>query len=380
MTQRITIAAAAVVWALVLATSPVNAQQGPLPVTVANPLAKTIKQWDEYSGRFKAVQMVDLKARVSGFVEIVHFQDGQLVKAGDLLFSLDKRPFELAVDSAQAEITRIQAQVALAKADVDRAAPLARSRTISEQVFQQRQAALSVARAQLVGAEVALKSAELNLGWADVRAPINGRISDRKVNVGNLISGGAGPNTTTLATIVSQSPIQFEFDVSERDFLRYSRLYLSGDRASSREVSNPVRIKLADEDEFTHEGQMDFVDNTLNARSGTLRGRAILPNTDQLLQPGLFGRLQLFGGDVDALLIPDSAVVSDQARKIVFVVDDTNTVQAVPVELGRLNGGLRVVKSGLKPTHQVVIKGLANPAVRPGAKVKPQAEKITMAN
>ena len=375
-TIRHQVIAASIALAAIAALAPAQAQQQLFPVTVAAPLAKRITQWDEYSGRFEAVEHVDLRARVSGFIDKIHFKDGQIVNAGDLLFTLDKRPFQLAVESAKAEVARFEAQVEQANIELDRAKPLARSKTISDQTLVQRQSDLSIAQAQLLEAQTAVKVAELNLEWAEVRAPIGGRISDRKVDVGNLIAGGQAANTTLLATIVSLDPIHFVFDVSETDFLRYSRLNLSGERASSRDVSNPVRIKLADEKDFTHEGKMDFVDNALNARSGTLRGRAVLENRNQLLQPGLFGRLELFGGDFDALLIPDSAVVSDQARKIVFLVGPDDVVKATPVELGPIVDGLRVVRSGLSAADRVVIDGLANPAVRPGAKIKPEAGSI----
>ncbi len=263
--------------------------------------------------------------------------------------------------------------------DVERAEPLVKSKTISDQSFDQRKANFAIASAQLQSAQAALKNAQLNLEWTEVRAPISGRISDRKVDVGNLIAGGQAASTTLLATIVSRDPIHFLFDISEADFLRYARLFMSGERGSSREVSNPVRIKLADEDKFVHEGRMDFVDNQLNSRSGTLRGRALVDNKEDLLQPGLFARLQLFGGDVDALLIPDTAVVSDQAKKIVFVVGDDKVVKPAPVVLGQIYEGLRVVKSGLRAEDQIVINGLANPAVRPGAKVEPKLGEIQAA-
>lgn len=373
---------AAAIAALYVAGDPAQAQQPPAPsVTIAKPLAKRITRWDEYSGRFEAVNTVEVRARVSGFIEKVNFKDGQIVKEGDLLFTLDKRPYLLAVDSAKADVARFEAQVEFAMADVGRAEPLAKSGAISEQTFEQRKSNLSVARAQLQAAQVAVGTAELNLEWTDVRAATTGRISDRKVDVGNLVAGGQAAATTLLSTIVSQDPIHFLFDVSESDFLRYTRLFLSGDRSSSRDVSNPVRIKLADEDNFSHEGRMDFVDNQLNARSGTLRGRAIVDNKGELLQPGLFARLQLFGGEVDALLIPDNAVVSDQARKIVFLVGPDNIVKPAPVTLGPIVEGLRVVQTGLKPEDQVVVDGIANPAVRPGATVTPkQGEIKTAAN
>ena len=221
-----------------------------------------------------------------------------------------------------------------------------------------------------MSAKAELKSAELNLEWAEVRAPISGRISDKKIDVGNLVVGGQ-VNSTLLATIVSIDPIHFVFDAAESDYLRYERLSISGGRTSSRSAANPVRIKLADETEWTHEGKMDFVDNAFNERSGTMRGRAIIDNKDGLLSPGLFARLALYGGDVDALLIPDTAIVSDQARKIVYTVNADNVITATTVTPGTMYEGLRVITAGLKPSDRVVIEGVANPAVRPGAKVAP---------
>jgi membrane fusion protein, multidrug efflux system len=363
--------------ALLCLAGPVEAQTPQaIPVAVAKPLAKRITRWDEYSGRFEAVNTVEVRARVSGFIEKLHFKDGQIVKEGDLLFTLDQRPYTLAVDSAKAEVARTQALVQFAQTDVQRAEPLVKTGALSDQVFDQRKQSLSTAQALLQAAQVAVKTAELNLEWTKVRAPIAGRISDRKVDIGNLIAGGQAASTTLLATIVSQDPIHFLFDISESDFLRYARLYMSGERASSREVSNPVRIKLADEDKFTHEGKMDFVDNQLSARSGTLRGRAVVENKGAFLQPGLFGRLQLFGGEIDALLVPDSAIISDQASKIVFLVGPDNVIKPAPVKLGTIVDGLRVVEKGLNPDDQIVVNGLANPAVRPGVKVAPQASQI----
>jgi len=358
--------------------SPVQAQQGPpkFPVTVAAPLERRITNWDEYSGRFEAVSSVEVRARVSGFVEQVHFKDGQMVKAGDLLFTLDKRAFQIAVESAEAEVVRTEAQVEVTGADVDRAEPLVKSRTISGQAFDQRRANLAVAQASKQAAEAAVRSAKLNLEWSEVRAPIDGRISDKKVDVGTLIAGGSTASPTLLTTIVSLDPIHFVFDVSESDYLRYARLGIAGDRPSSREADNPVRIKLADEADFSHKGRMNFVDNQLSARSGTIRGRAIIDNPQRILSPGLFARIQLFGGETDALLVPDSAVISDQARKIVFAVEKDDTVVPVPVTLGPIVDGLRVIKTGLDKSARIVIEGLANPAVRPGAKVTPQPGQI----
>lgn len=353
------------------------AQGGPpaMPVTVSEPLAKRVTQWDEYSGRFEAVATVEVRARVSGFIDKIDFRDGQIVKEGDPLFTIDRRPYEIAVESAEADVARNKAQVELAELQVGRGASLIASRTITEAEQDSRKSTLAVARAQLKSAEAALRNAQLNLEWTNVTAPIAGRISDRKVDAGNLIAGGQS-GATLLATIVTLDPIRFVFDISEADHLRYSRLILSGALASSRDGANPVRIRLSDETDWTRTGKVDFVDNAMTARSGTIRVRALVDNKDQLLTPGIFGRLQLFGGEYDALLVPDSAIISDQARKIVFTVGDDGVVQAKPVTLGTIVDGLRVIRSGLAPTDKVVLDGLANPMVRPGAKVVPQKGEI----
>lgn len=346
------------------------AAQAPLPtVTVAPPIAKRITLWDEYSGRFEAVEIVEIRPRVSGFVDKIHFKDGQLIKAGDPLFTIDPRPFEIAVERARAEIVRVKATVALAESEVARAAPLLKSDAVTERDFTQRNANLSVAKAQLQIAEANLKSAELNREWTVVRAPVSGRISDRKVDIGNLVIGDV-QGATLLTTIVSLDPIHFVFDVSEADYLRYMRLESSGERISSRNASNAVRVRLAGETEWAHEGTMDFLDNQFNPRSGTMRGRATLDNKDHLFAAGLFARLRLFSGEADALLVPDSAVVSDQMKKIVFVVGNDSVVTAVPVVVGPIVDGLRVVREGLHAEQKVVLDGLANPMMRPGAKVE----------
>jgi membrane fusion protein, multidrug efflux system len=371
----------AVLFAMAFSQSIAFAQGGPPPappVTVATPLAKRISTWDEYSGRFEAIESVEIRARVSGFIDKVQFKDGQIVKAGDPLYIIDPRPFQIAVEVAKAEVERTKAQVELGENEVERARPLLKSATVTERDFDQRVANLNVARAQRQSADANLKNAQLNLEWTEVRAPISGRISDTKIDVGNLVTGGPS-GATLLTSIVSLAPIHFIFEVSESDYLRYTRLNASGERKSSRDVANPVKVKLGDEADFTHEGKMDFVDNQLDSGSGTLRGRAVLPNTDQLLQPGLFGRLQLFGGDIDALLIPDAAVVSDQMRKIVFTVGPENAIVPKPVTLGPLHEGLRVVRAGLTANDQIVIDGIANPMVRPGAKVTPTPGEVKAA-
>ena len=367
----------AVAGAIGVLTLSAAAQSPPpaLPVTVATPLAKKIPIWDEYWGRFEAVERVDVRPRISGFIEQVHFKDGSLVKAGDLLFTIDKRPFQIAVEVAKAEIARQEAQVTLAQSEVERAEPLAKTKVLTEQVFEQRKASLSVAEAQLASAKANLKTAELNLEWAEVRAPISGRISDKKVDAGNLV-GVLQQGATLLATIVSIDPIRFAFDMSEADYLKFSRIFLKGDATARHDAQNPIRLKLADEQDFTREGKLDFIDNTMNERAATLRARAIVPNKDGFLTPGVFARLALYGGDMDALLVPDAAIVSDQARKIVLTVNAENTVVPTPVELGPIAEGLRVIKSGLNGEERIIIEGLANPMVRPGAKVAPENGKI----
>jgi membrane fusion protein, multidrug efflux system len=345
----------------------------PPPVTVARPLQKSITEWDEYTGRFVAVESVEVRARVSGFIDSVKFSEGQIVKQGDLLFVIDPRPYRNAVDQAKADLERAKAKLELASLDVQRAIPLVRNQTLTEREFDTRKANERDAAAQAGAAEAALKQAELNLEWTDVRAPIGGRISDRRVDAGNLITGGAS-GATLLTVIVSIDPIHFVFDGSEADFLRYMRLSAAGARPSSRDVQNPVAVRLSDETEFKHQGRMNFVDNVLNPRTGTIRGRAVFDNTNGLLTPGFFGRLRLFGGEREALLIPDSAIASDQSRRIVFTVADDGTVGTKLIEQGPIVDGLRVIRSGLAPTDRIVIDGLQR--ARPGSKVKPEDGKI----
>lgn len=342
------------------------------PVTVAKPVSKVVRDWDEYSGHFEAVQTVEIRARVSGFVDAIHFKDGQFVEAGDPLFTIDPRPFEIAVESARAEIARAEAQVTLAASEVKRATPLLRSSAISEREFTQRNANLSVSEAQLQVAKAALKEAELNLAWTIVKAPIKGRISDRKIDIGNLIVGGNSGTNTLLTTIVSLDPIHFVFDLSESDYLRFVRLAKPGQRQASRGVDLPVRLRLADELDYVHEGKVDFLDNRLNPRSGTLRGRAVFANANELFSPGTFARLRLYADEREVLLVPDSAIVSDQMQKLVLVVGDGDVIRAAPVELGKISDGMRIVLSGLTTADDVVIDSLANPMVRPGIKVAPQ--------
>jgi membrane fusion protein, multidrug efflux system len=345
----------------------------PPPVTVASPLQKVITEWDEYTGRFVAMATVEVRARVSGFIDSIHFKDGQIVKQGDLLFVIDPRPYKIAVEQAKADLERARAKLEIANLDVQRATPLVSNQTLTQREFDTRRSTQRDAAGGVASLEASLKQAELNFEWTEVRAPISGRISDTRVDAGNLISGGQS-GATPLTVIVSIDPIRFVFDGSEEDFLRYMRLAAAGGRPSSRDAQNPVSVRLADETDYKHQGRMDFVDNVLNPKSGTIRGRAIFDNKDGLLTPGYFGRLRLFGGQHDAILVPDSAIASDQASKIIFTVADDGTVGTKRVELGPMVEGLRVVRSGLAATDRIVIDGLQR--ARPGQKVKAEDGKI----
>lgn len=351
-----------------------KAPQQPPPVTVATPLQKRITEWDEFTGRFVAVESVEVRARVSGFLESIHFKDGQMVEKGDLLFIIDPRPFEIALEQARAQVEQSKALLQIAESDVARAEPLVAKRTITGREFETRQLKAREAAAVLAANEARVKDAELSLKWTQVYAPVAGRISDTPVDVGNLISGGQA-DSTVLTRIVSLDPIHFVFEGSEADHLKYIRLDRTGQRESARSAPHPVAVKLIDEVDFVHRGQMDFVDNALDPKSGTIKARAIFDNKDLVLVPGMFGRLRLFGGKFDALLIPDSAIASDQARKIVMTVTSDGTVVAKQITLGPIVDGLRVVRKGLNAADKIVISGLQR--ARPGQKVTPETGEIS---
>jgi RND family efflux transporter MFP subunit len=368
--RRLAFAAAAL-----LLAAPAAAQPPAPTVTVANPLSRTVTEWDEFTGRFEAVARVDVRARVSGFIEKIHFRDGQLVAEGDVLFTIDQRPYLIARDAAEAEASRAQAQLDLANSDVARALPLVQSRSIPQRELDAREAQARVAQASLMAARASQATARLNLEWTEVRAPLSGRISDRRVDVGNLVSG-ATEGGTLLTTIVKVDPIYLEFDASESDYIKYTRLARAGGRPSGRETPHPVEARLADQADWPLLGQLDFVDNVLNPRAGTIRARAVLDNADGFLTPGMFARLRLWAGQNRALMVPDSAIVTDQARRILLVVGADDVVQPRAVTLGPIIDGLRVVRGGVEPTDRVIINGLANPFVRPGAKVRPTPGEI----
>ncbi len=387
----------------------------PPTVTVAKPVQRTVVDYDEYVGRFVAVDSVEIRSRLSGYLSAIHFTDGQMVKKGDLLFTIDRRPFEIALQQMKANLAQARANLSFAQGDLQRGQALLANKTITDQTYDQRLQAKNVAEAAVAAQEAMVNSAELDLDqYSKLRAPIDGRIGDRRVSVGNLITGGAGGNTTLLATIVSVDPIRFEFTFDEASYLRYER-FAKGrksdeaadpppdqqlakrtdqqagqqpDPPSDQQAADqhrdgvdtgvPVSLKLIDEKDFDHTGKIDFVDNAISTSSGTIRGRAIFANPNGLFVPGMFGRVRVPASPPhQALLIPDAAIGSEQARKYVLVVDDGEAVRQKYVTLGQLDGGLRVVRDGLLPTDRVIVNGLMH--AHPGIKVKAEEQNIPAA-
>jgi multidrug efflux system membrane fusion protein len=347
----------------------------PPPVTVAQPVKRTVTDWDDFTGRFEAVEDVQVKARVGGFVTKVEFKDGDIVHAGDLLYIIDPRPFEAIAEQADGQLADARAKTELAKREIDRALTLNRTQDVSDQIVDQRRQALQAAHAAETIADGTLKAAQLNVEFARVLAPITGRVSRHLVSVGNLVQGSDNGPSTLLTTIVSLDPIYIYFDVDEATYLKNNRLWFEGKRPSSRDTPNPVQVRLTGETKPSHEGHMDFLDNRLNVSTGTLHARALVANHDLSILPGQFGRVRLLGSSpYEALLLPDTAIATDQSRKIVFVVKDDDTVEARTVVLGPLDQGLRVVREGLKPEDRVIVHGLQR--ARVGAKVNPHEVEI----
>jgi membrane fusion protein, multidrug efflux system len=350
---------------------PTRAAPPPPTVTVSKPVTRTVVDHDEYVGRFIAVDSVEIRARVWGYLESVHFTDGQLVKKGDLLFTMDRRPYQVALDQARANLAQARANLAFTESDLARAQQLVRDRTITEQTFDQRTQAKRVAEASVAANEAVVRQAELDFGFTELRAPIDGRIGDRRVSPGNLVVGGSGSGTTLLATIVSIDPIRFEFTFDEASYLRYERFAKRSSDPAAPVVGISVQLKLIGEPGFDHAGRIDFIDNAISQSSGTIRGRAVFQNPSALFTPGMFGRIQVPGSEpYEALLIPDEAIGTEQARKFVFVIDPENTARQKYVALGQIHDGLRVIKDGLSADERVVVIGLT--MVRPGTKVVPQ--------
>ena len=343
----------------------------PPQVTVMPAVRREITDWDEFTGRFVSTERVELRARVSGYLDAVGFADGQVVRRGDLLFRIDPRPFEAAVAEVQARLVGVRSQLTLAEREFDRTKNLLQYRAASEANLEQRSQALEAARAQVTQGEAALQRTRLDLEFTQIRAPITGRIGRHLVSPGNLVSGGEASTATLLATIVTMDPIDVVFDIDQGAALRYIRLAESGGRPSSREVANPVQLALADEAGFPHVGHVVFVDNEADAGIGTIRLRARFKNPRDFFAPGVFARVRLVASlPYQALLVPDAAVATDQSRRVLYVLGPGDTLEARQVALGPLNGALRVIRDGLRGEEEIVVNGLMR--VRAGQAVIPR--------
>ena len=341
----------------------------PPKVTVSQPINREVMEWEEYTGRLEAVESVEVRARVNGYLQSIHFKNGANVKQGDLLFVIDPRPYQAELERAKAELALANARFERTGKDLARAQMLVRARAVSEEevdtrISEQRQAQESVQAARAM-----VNAAQLNVEFTQVRAPISGRISRNLVSVGNLITGGT-TQSTLLTTIVSLDPIYCYFEADERSYLRGIRQARNGERASGRAGKQPVYVALADEENFPHQGSLDFVDNRLDQNTGTITVRAVLPNPDLLLAPGLFARVRVPAGDkYKALMLPPEAVGNDLSQQFVFVVNEQHLVQYRKVTLGPIIDGLRVIRDGLQPDDWVIVNGVQR--ARTGAKVDP---------
>ena len=349
------------------AESAAAAAAPPPQVSVAQVVQKSVTEFDEFTGRFEAVERVEVRPRVSGYIASVNFVEGREVNKGDVLFVIDPRPYDAEYKKAKAQVAQARSQLSLAKSERDRATKLLDSHAISQEEFDTRVAGNDQATANVEAAEAALDSAALNLTFTRVTAPISGRISKTQITTGNFVSSGQ----THLTTLVSLDPIYVAFDDDEQGFLKYSKLARAGDHASARDSQNTVLVGLADENGYAHKGVMVFIDNELDASTGTIRGRARLDNHDRVFTPGLFARVKVLGRDqYTALLINDSAVGTDQGVKYVYVIGADNKVQYRPVKLGPVIDGLRVVREGLSQGETIVVNGLQR--VRPGSPITPE--------
>ncbi|MGO4221476.1 efflux RND transporter periplasmic adaptor subunit [Lysobacter sp. TAF61] len=356
---------AAVVTACSSQAEPGAAMPPPPEVSVAQVLSKQVSEWDDFTGRVTAIETVDLRPRVSGYVERVAYQEGQEVKKGDLLFVIDQRRYKAQLDQAQADLERARAEARLAQTQDTRAQTLVEAKAISREEFETRRAATTQGNAAVRAAEAAVANAQLDLQFTQVRSPINGRAGRAVVTEGNL----AQADTTLLTTVVSQDPVFVYFEADEQSFLRYQALARDGKRAQSQ---NPVRVGLANEQGYPHEGTVDFTDNQVDAATGTIRARAVLHNPDRIFTPGLFARVQLEGSrSVKAMLIDEKAILTDQDRKYVYVLGPKNAATRKDVVLGRTVDGLRVVDSGLAPTDKVIVHGVQK-VFFPGMPVSPK--------
>jgi RND family efflux transporter MFP subunit len=350
----------------------------PPTVVVSKPLVKRITEWDEYTGQFTAVDSVELRARVSGYLQAIHFEDGQIVHEGDLLFEIDPRPFQIALASAKAQLEQAKAAYDLALAEEKRAAALRKSDFTSASTYDERVQQARNSAAAINVAQAAVDSAQLDLDYTRITAPITGRISSHTISVGNLVTGGSGEGTTVLTTIVSLDPIRLLFDVSESNLLAYQRAIAEGRLKPVREGSVPVQAQLIDEEKWSLKGHIDFIDNQVDRGAGTIRVRGVFPNPTLLVTPGQFGRARIPASEpYDAILVPEAAIVSDQARKLILTVDDDGTVVPKVVRLGPNRGpDLRIIRKGLDPNDRIIISGLLR--ARAGAKVTVEEGKIDL--
>ena len=348
------------------------AEQAPPPpeVGVAEVPVRPVQQWDEFSGRIEAVESVELRPRVSGYIEQVNYDEGQEVKKGDVLFTIDARSYRAALARAEASLAGAKARATVAGSEADRARRLSEEQAISVETWEQRRAVAQQAKAELAAAQAALDTARLDLEWTRVRAPIDGRAGRALVTAGNLV--GAGDAASVLTTVVSLDKVHVHFDADERSFLRYAELARSGKRASEREGTLPVQVALANEEGFQHAGKIDFLDNQVDRGTGTIRARAVLDNADRRFTPGLYARVRLPGsGRFEAALVDDKAVLTDQDRKYVYVVDGEGKAQRRDIVVGRMADGLRVVTQGLKAGDRVIVSGVQK-VFFPGMPVQPQ--------
>ena len=347
--------------ALVLAIQLVGCEKKKPPpppppvVTVAKPLTTKIVDWDDYVGRFEAINSVDIRPRVTGYLQAIAFRDGQIVRKGQLLFIIDPRPYQAALTQARGQEQHAEAALSNAKVELTRARNLLAAKAIPEQQYETRLSTEQQAAADLTTAQGNVQTAALNLGFTKVTAPLSGRISDRRIAVGNLVT----QDTTILTNITDLDPIRFTFDGAESLYLKYEREAQAGNRPQSRYHANPVEIRLQDQTDYVIHGKMDFVDNMLDPNSGTIRGRAVVPNPQLILTPGMFGHLRLLGsGAYNGLLIPDEAIVPQQSDQIVYVVGSGHKVLQRKVTTGPLVNGLRAVRSGLNADDLVIIDGV----------------------
>jgi RND family efflux transporter MFP subunit len=344
----------------------------PPQVTVAPVIEREINEWDEFTGRMQAVDAVEIRPRVSGYIQRIAFTEGKEVRKGDLLFVIDPREYQAELARALAELERARTRAELANQDLDRAQFLITKQAISREEFDARTSGLKESQAAIRAAQAQVAEARLNVEWTQLRSPIDGRVSRAEVTEGNLVESGSG-TPTLLTTVVSLDPIYVYFEGDEQTYLKYGQLARSGERASSRDVRNPIYLGLANEEGFPHEGYVDFVDNQLDPSTGTIRARAVFSNADRRFTPGLFARLKLIGSArYTATLVRDAAIGTDQDKKFVLVFKPDSTVEYRRIELGRVVEGLRIVSSGLQAGERIVVNGLQR--VRSGMKVTPQEE------